>query len=383
MNTALAEIFPPGEFLKDELEARGWSQTELAEVMGRPVRLINEIVAGKKSITAETAVQLGDALGTGPEIWLNLESQYQLSKVPRTDQDVARRARLYTEFQVREMTKRGWIKSTDKLDELEQALISYFGISTLNDEIQFHHAPRKTQSDQAPTKLQLAWLFRARAVANTMTLSETYSKAALEATIPALKGLCRKAESLSQVPQLLEQCGVRFVVVEPIPRTKIDGACFWITQDAPVVAMSLRLDRIDNFWFVLRHELEHVLRGHGKDSGYVLDTDLEGASQGEDEKVANEAAAEFCVPQGELADFLMQMGTHISSERLLAFARDLNVHPGLVAGQVQRRLERYDLFRKFQVKVRGLVAAAARTDGYGTVAIVPVPTLPSLETAFR
>ena len=48
MNT-VAEIFPPGEFLREELEARGWSQTEMAEIIGRPVRLINELIAGKKS----------------------------------------------------------------------------------------------------------------------------------------------------------------------------------------------------------------------------------------------------------------------------------------------------------------------------------------------
>src|SRR3546814_13449654 len=94
MNTA-AEIFPPGEFLKDELEARGWSQTELAEIIGRPTRLINEIIAGKRTITPETAIQLGDSLGTGPELWMNLESQYQLSQVRPNDGLVARRARLY------------------------------------------------------------------------------------------------------------------------------------------------------------------------------------------------------------------------------------------------------------------------------------------------
>jgi transcriptional regulator with XRE-family HTH domain len=62
----LAEVFPPGDFLQEELDARGWSQTELAEIMGRPVRLINEIIAGKRTITPETAVQLGDSLGTVP-----------------------------------------------------------------------------------------------------------------------------------------------------------------------------------------------------------------------------------------------------------------------------------------------------------------------------
>src|SRR3546814_1308129 len=82
MNTA-AEIFPPGEFLKDELEARGWSQTELAEIICRPTRRINAIIGGKRTITPETAIQLGDSLGTGPELWMNLESQYQLSQVDR------------------------------------------------------------------------------------------------------------------------------------------------------------------------------------------------------------------------------------------------------------------------------------------------------------
>src|SRR3546814_10906300 len=111
MNTA-AEIFPPGEFLKDELEARGWSQTELAEIIGRPTRLINEIIADKRTITPETAIQLGDSLGTGPELWMNLESQYQLSQVRPNDGLVARRARLYERFPVREMIKRGWIEAT-------------------------------------------------------------------------------------------------------------------------------------------------------------------------------------------------------------------------------------------------------------------------------
>jgi len=373
MNAILAKVFPPGEFLKDELEARGWSQTELAEVMDRPVRLINEIVAGKKSITPETAVQLGDALGTGPELWLNLESQYQLSKVPRTDKDVARRAQLYAEFQVREMTKRGWIRNTDNLDELEQELVTYFGIKSLTDDIRFCHAPKKTQSDRVPSKLQLAWLFRARDVASTITPSGTYSTGKLEVTLSGLKDLRQRPEDVRKVAALLSQCGIRFVVVEPIPRAKIDGACFWITNDEPVVAMSLRLDRIDNFWFVLRHELEHVLRGHGKENGYILETDLEGVSSDVYEQVANEAAAEFCVPQQALSTFVTQLGTHISNERLLAFARELEVHPGLVAGQVQRRLERFDLFRKLQVKVRNLVIASARTDGYGTVAVDPIP----------
>lgn len=74
-----AQVFPPGEFIKEEMEARGWTQDELAEIMNHPRLLVNKLLAGKKEITPETAHDLGEAFGTGPEIWMNLESAYRLS----------------------------------------------------------------------------------------------------------------------------------------------------------------------------------------------------------------------------------------------------------------------------------------------------------------
>ena len=117
----VAEVFAPGEFLRDELEARGWTQGELAEIMGRPTKLVNELIAGKKAITPETAIQLSAALGTSPDLWMNLESQYQLSKVRVPDDAVARRAALYSKLPVREMLKRGWVISSESIDVLEQS----------------------------------------------------------------------------------------------------------------------------------------------------------------------------------------------------------------------------------------------------------------------
>ena len=60
--TTPAQIFPPGEFIQEELESRGWTQEELAEIMGRPRRLVNELVAGKKAITPETARDFGSGI---------------------------------------------------------------------------------------------------------------------------------------------------------------------------------------------------------------------------------------------------------------------------------------------------------------------------------
>ncbi len=368
MNT-VAETFPPGEFLKDELEARGWSQTELAEIMGRPVRLINEIIAGKKGITPETAVQLGDSLGTGAELWMNLESQYQLSRVRTPDGLVARRARLYERFPVREMIRRGWIEASNSIEVLEQQFLDFYGLKGLSEESVFCHAAKKANAEAPPTPRQVAWLHRARQLA-AASVVHGYTAERLRQALPRLSALLSAPEETRQVPRILTESGVRFVVVEAIPGSKIDGGCFWLSPSQPVVALSLRLDRIDNFWFVLRHELEHVLCGHGREQGFILDQDLDDSSTvtaNEEEVVANREAEEFCVSDAEMAGFLARVGPFVAEERVLLFAQRINVHPGIVVGQLQRRLGRYDLFRKHQVKVRSFVSASALTDGWGVV----------------
>ncbi len=72
---------PPGKYLAEEIEARGLSQKELARRMGRPSNTINEIIRGKKAITAETALQLEEVMPEIPaRFWLNLEIDYQLNR---------------------------------------------------------------------------------------------------------------------------------------------------------------------------------------------------------------------------------------------------------------------------------------------------------------
>ena len=87
----VAEAFHPGEFIQEELESRGWSHADLANVMGRPARLINEIIAGKRGLSADLAKELGDAFGTGADFWLNLERAYRRHTPLRADNHGNRR----------------------------------------------------------------------------------------------------------------------------------------------------------------------------------------------------------------------------------------------------------------------------------------------------
>ena len=87
-----AEIFSPGEFVRDELDARGWTQGDLAEIMGRPLQAVNELISGKKQITPETALGLAKAFGDDDALyWLNLENVYRLSRAKPADDGVGRR----------------------------------------------------------------------------------------------------------------------------------------------------------------------------------------------------------------------------------------------------------------------------------------------------
>jgi len=71
------DAFPPGEFIHDELEARGWEPHELAERMGQLERVVSELIASTQSVTEEIAKQLSAAFGTSAELWLNLEATYR------------------------------------------------------------------------------------------------------------------------------------------------------------------------------------------------------------------------------------------------------------------------------------------------------------------
>ncbi len=78
-----AEVLPPGEVLRDELEASGWSQNDLAMILGCPFPLVDEIVSGERAISPEIARDLGKALDVDPEFWTNLETAYRASLVSR------------------------------------------------------------------------------------------------------------------------------------------------------------------------------------------------------------------------------------------------------------------------------------------------------------
>lgn len=366
-----AEVFPPGEFLREELEARGWTQADLAEILGRPTQVVNEIVLSKRSVTPETAKGLGIAFGTGAQFWLNLEAAYQLSRVS-ADDTVARRARLYELAPVRDMIRRGWIEPSENVGVLEKRILKFLDIDDLGGEpVFFSHAARKSTPYGSATPSQCAWLFRARHLAAPKP-KQKFSDRRFDDGVDRLRAILPNPEELRHVPNILSEMGIRFVVVEPLPSTKIDGVCFWLNGHSPVVAVSLRYDRIDWFWHTLMHELAHVKNRDGLDRNGAIDSNLVGENaqpfdtKPEFEQVADKFAVGFSIPEADLKDFIVRKGPLYSNKDILGFARMRHVHPGVVVGQLQYRGKlKYSHFRKMLVRVRNFVTSTALTDGWG------------------
>lgn len=366
----------PGQLIADLLEQRGWSQRTLAIVLEKDESTINKIVAGKGSVTTATALALEDVFGVDAERFLELQRKYDLALARisnRPDRGRAARAALFGDLPIAAMCKRGWISAEDPHDlkAVEAGLVKFFGVSRADEIEVLPHAARRTLVNTEPTAAQLAWLYRVKAIAEELLVPD-YSQAALERCLPKLHALTVAPEEARHVPRILAGSGIRFVIVESLPSAKIDGVCFWLDEVSPVVGLSLRYDRIDNFWFVLRHELEHVRLGHGQ-AVMILDTELEGhkAGQGDDvpleERLANGAAQEFCVPSAKMDGFIARKAPFFSERDLVGFARLIGVHPGIVAGQLQYRTGRYDRFRQYLANIRSHLGAGVAIDGWGDV----------------
>lgn len=358
-----AEAFPPGEFLQEELEARGWSQADLADILGKTPKTVNEIVLGKRRVTPEMARLLSKALGTSASYWLNLESLYQLYKAERTGpctDDVSRRAVLYEKYPVRDMIRRGWIEETDNVDVLESQLDRFHSR-------QLPFAARRRE-DLTKEPFQLAWLHRVRNLAEKIRVDK-FSELKLQEAFSELRVLLPSAEEVRRVPEILRKAGVRFLVVEPFPGSKIDGVCLWLDARSPVVAVSLRYDRIDYFWFTLLHELHHVKFGHAKKTA-ILDTNvMEDNDVSAEEHQADQGATAFLVPKDEVEDFIARVRPLFSTSQIKGFSRRIGVHMGIVVGQLQYRgLIDYSRNRNALVKVRNILTQTAFCDGWGMTA---------------
>ena len=350
-----AEVFAPGEYLRDELDERGWTVTEFAEIIGRPVQAVSEILNAKKEITTETALALSEALGTSPALWLNLQTNYRLfQQRTRTASStsmtpVARRARLRGLLPLAEVRNRGWLPDTDDLDAIEHAVRNFLDLGSLDEQPRFALAARRANTTEPITLEQTAWLAHVRAVAATRTVSEFDRTKLASLALDLPRVLQAGPSKLTELQPRLADCGVTLVIAEGLRGRKHDGAVTFVGNRS-VIGLTTRGDRFDGLLFTLLHECAHLVLDHiTPDAPTIVDDDLTDTQTDPNEIAANDQASAWLFPDG----------FEISSTTLptiVATAEHYQVHPSIVLGRVQRDQQNWKLHRPHVPKVRALLA---------------------------
>lgn len=372
----------PGAAILKLLEEYGWSQKDLADVLQIPAPKVSTLITGKRRVTHDVARQLASVFGTDMGYWLNLDlahRSHDLFGGNPLDETLTRRSRLFRAAPVNEMIKRRWIQNTDDIDLLEKQVLGFYGTDSLDElTAKIPHAARKSGSYQTESAKERFWMQRVKQLAPAAPVTAKFTDASFAEAMNKFKGFLAHPESVRHIPKILADAGIRFVIVENLPQTGIDGVCVWLDKTSPVIAMSLFRDRLDSVWFTLFHEMDHVQNRDGLMLPPVVDSCLTGqdAISGKDKPESEQRADAFAstslIPKSEMENFIVRIAPLYSKPRIVGFAKRLGVHPSIVLGQLQYRGEVGWSDNKDLVdRVRDILIHMAPTDGWGMGAILP------------
>jgi HTH-type transcriptional regulator/antitoxin HigA len=333
MSYTPAEAFPVGDFLAEELDLRGWTQAEFAEILGRPAQYVSEIVSNKKEITRDSAAQIGAALGTSAGHWLKLQDTYHLWKQAQDDatqeilSEVRRRAQLTNLAPMAVLRKRGYI-SGNTVQEQEEQLKRLYRIDDIGDEPAILVAARRSLPGASVSPTQLAWIVCVRDKAEAVSVGK-YDPEELRKLAKRLSRIVQSPEDFASLPDLFAQAGVRLVYIEAFPSSKMDGCTFLLDNGSPVIGISGRGKRLDKVLFTILHEIAHLLLKHLQPGQYIIDDENLTSML---EEQADELAGSFVFSAP-----LPALPMRVSTGWVKATASERGVHWIVLVGHLQKR----------------------------------------------
>jgi HTH-type transcriptional regulator/antitoxin HigA len=350
---------PPGWVLEEHLEARGWTQAELARRCDRSPKLISQIVAGKAPIEPITALQFENVLGLKAEIWLGLENDFQLHKARQAEAErAAAHANWAKAFPVRELVKRRLLPETKGDADLVQSLCRFFGIATPEaldsrfTELQgsFRHSPTFDNNVYSVK----TWLRIGELQALSLGPCRSFDKGLFLDALTQIRNTTAIGFSAAIIAarQLSREAGVTVLTVPPLPGLSVSGVAFWPTQDYPVIMLTVRHLRDDHLWFSFFHEAAHLLL-HSRRTVYL--DDGKAGHDAPEEREADQWAGNFLIPS-EYRSALKRVGDLSSVPAKKAavreLAKQLGIAPGIVVGRLQyERIVPWNLLNDLTVKL--------------------------------
>jgi HTH-type transcriptional regulator / antitoxin HigA len=349
----------PIEAIKFRMEQMNLSRKDLADLIGSESK-VSEILSGTRKLSLSMIRKLHKNLGISFTSLLADDSK-QISDVAPID---------YSRFPLAEMQKRGCFgklhKGLKELQEYAEELVTTFCGDYLK-ELQLEESqpvqaylrsPLHQRGKRSLDKYALlAWqICVLKKSADTPMHSEYNKDLITEDWLNSLVKFSMSKDGPHLVREHLAQYGITLIIEPHFKKTFLDGAAMMFKK-RPIIALTLRHNRIDNFWFVLAHELAHLIKHinpKNSDQMSIFIDDLEITDNLDKfEEEADETANEALIPSCEWEKVKNRIK---SSDDVISFAKQIGINPGIVAGRIRHEKKDYRLYPKLvSPKVSGLI----------------------------
>lgn len=317
--------------------AKGFSQRQLADAVGLKEQQIQRYEAEEyASANLRRLADISESLG------LNISEVAEFRRASQPSPDVDDTSFAWDQFPVKEMYLRNWFEGfsgslSEALANAEE-LLTEFVKDSFRSPVRAAARQRIRSGGIVNRYALFAWQCRVVALAKKKPKKKYRQSAITHEWLTEFVQLSRDADGPRRGVEYLENAGIRVVIEPHLSQTHLDGAAFLLPNASPIIGMTLRYDRLDNFWFVLVHEMVHVMKHLHKDRVESIFDDLD--AEGEDiEREADEEAGEILVPgdiwETALARYLR------TKDSIEDFASEVGVHPAIVAGKIRREANNY------------------------------------------
>lgn len=334
------EPVDPIDAIKFRMAEKGLKQVDLAPYFGTKSR-VSEVLSGKRALTVPMIKALSVGLGIAPQTLLGLDSDDKPVMDKRVQEEVN-----WSKFPIKEMLSRGWIEDAGtklkrNVEEQVKGFISGLGGSSASASF------KRTLSGDAYTPLSqyklYAWVARVIQKARARNLEYSYESSVIDKQF--LKDLAHLSWSeygpLLAV-EYLERHGICVVIEPALKGTSVDGAALKDMDGRPIIALSLRHDRLDNFWFTLLHEVVHIWKHVDLDRTFVDDLENHTESKDKLEAEANRYARDTFIPRVVWKRSRAYLNPNVAT--IDELSKELNIHPAIIAGRLRRETGRYTQF---------------------------------------
>lgn len=323
----------PVAAIKFRMEQQGLKNKDLIRYLGSASK-VSEVLSGQRSLSLSMIRSLVDGLGIPAEVLITEKAGRLPATIP------------VEKFPLKVMYERGWFSWfsgswKEAREQGEDLLLRFF-----NNNLDLQAIPAlHRQSVRSGSKEDLfalhAWKTRVIRVATAKQIKTPFDAAAInEKFVSNLRALSLHADGPKLAVSLLEQYGIAVVIESHLQGTHLDGAALRMAGGAPMMALTLRHDRLDNFWFCLFHELAHVTKHLCGDETDAFFDNLETKANGA-ETEADKFALDGLIPPTEWTKIKK---ARLTAKTIVEEARRLVVHPAVIAGRIRREKHDYSVF---------------------------------------